>query len=264
VTPEVPEVRAGWPPVRGVRAAFTFLTRIPVGGFPYADADWRWSAAHFPLVGAVIGAIMAATWYVTAPLGAAPAAVLALIASLVVTGGFHEDGLADTADALGGGHDRARVLAILKDSRIGSFGGLALAATLLLRAALLVELGPLAPVALVASQAASRMPPIWLMALLPYATADAQSKSRQINRAGLAQAMVATGWAIAIVAGLVGVGLPPSSALALLAVAAPVAAFLGWRFWRRIDGVTGDFLGATQQVVEAAMLAATVATAAAA
>jgi adenosylcobinamide-GDP ribazoletransferase len=256
VTPEAPEARAGWPPLRGVRAAFTFLTRIPVGGFPYADADWRWSAAHFPLVGAVIGAIMAATWYLTAPLGAAPAVVLALIASLVVTGGFHEDGLADTADALGGGHDRAKVLAILKDSRIGSFGGLALAATLLLRAALLVELGALAPVALVATQAASRMPPIWLMALLPYATDDAVAKSRHINRAGLAQALVATGWAIAIVAGLVSVGLPPSSALALLAVAAPVAAFLGWRFWRRVGGVTGDFLGATQQVVEAAMLAA--------
>lgn len=256
--PEAPDAAAsrGWPPLRGVRAAFTFLTRIPVGGFPYADADWRWSAAHFPLVGAVVGAIMAATWYVAAPLGAGPAVVLALIASLVVTGGFHEDGLADTADALGGGYDRARVLAILKDSRIGSFGGLALAATLLLRGALLVELGAMAPVALVASQAASRMPPIWLMALLPYATDDAVAKSRRINRAGVAQAGVATMWALAIVAGLVGAGLPAMSAVGLLVIAAPVAALLGWRFWRRVGGVTGDFLGATQQVVEAAMLAA--------
>jgi adenosylcobinamide-GDP ribazoletransferase len=262
VTPEAP-VASGWAPLRGARAAFTFLTRIPVGGFPYADADWRWSSAHFPLVGAVIGAIMAATWWLAAPLGVGPACVLALIASLVVTGGFHEDGLADTADALGGGHDRAKVLAILKDSRIGAFGGLAIASTLLLRAALLVELGPLAPAALVATQAASRMPPIWLMAVLPYATADEHSKSRQINRAGVAQALLASGWTAAIGGGLVVAGvLPATAAVVALAAAAPVAATLGWRFWRRVGGVTGDFLGATQQVVEAAMLAALVACAA--
>jgi adenosylcobinamide-GDP ribazoletransferase len=262
VTPEAP-VATGWAPLRGVRAAFTFLTRIPVGGFPYADADWRWSSAHFPLVGAVVGAIMAATWWLAAPLGVGPACVLALIASLVVTGGFHEDGLADTADALGGGYDRAKVLAILKDSRIGAFGGLAIASTLLLRAALLLELGALAPAALVATQAASRMPPIWLMAVLPYATADAESKSRQINRAGVAQALVASGWTVAIGGALVVAGvLPALAALAALAAAVPVAAFLGWRFWRRVGGVTGDFLGATQQVVEAAMLAALVALAA--
>jgi adenosylcobinamide-GDP ribazoletransferase len=260
--PEAPVAR-GWAPLRGVRAAFTFLTRIPVGGFPYADADWRWSSAHFPMVGAVVGAIMAATWWLAAPLGVAPACVLALIASLVVTGGFHEDGLADTADALGGGYDRARVLAILKDSRIGAFGGLALASTLLLRAALLVELGALAPAALVATQAASRMPPIWLMAVLPYATADAESKSRQINRAGAAQAVVASGWTVALGGALVVAGvLPALAALVALTAAVPVAALLGWRFWRRVGGVTGDFLGATQQVVEAAMLAALVAVAA--
>ncbi len=261
MTPEVEPTASGWPPLRGVRAAFTFLTRIPVGGFPYADADWRWSSAHFPLVGAVLGAVMAGVWYVTQPLGTGPAVVLALIASLVLTGGFHEDGLADTADALGGGHDRAKILEILKDSRIGAFGGLAIASTLLLRAALLVELGALAPLALVASQAASRMPPIWLMAALPYATADAHTRSRQVNRAGLAQALVATGWALAIGAVLVEIGLPSVAATAALAIAVPVALAAGWRFHRRLGGVTGDFLGATQQVAEAAMLAAILVTA---
>jgi len=247
----------GWPPLRGIRAAATFLTRVPVGGFPYAPADWRWASAHFPLIGAAIGAAMAGVWFAAQPLGPTPAAVLALIASLVITGGFHEDGLADTADALGGGRDRAAILEILKDSRIGAFGGLALASTLLLRGALLVELGALAPVAMVAAQCASRTPPIWLMALLPYATDEARTKSRHINRAGAAQAAVATAWAAVVLAALVLRGwLAPAAAVALAGVAAVVAALCGWRFHRRVGGVTGDFLGATQQVAEAAILAA--------
>jgi adenosylcobinamide-GDP ribazoletransferase len=246
---------SAWPALRGIRAAACFLTRVPVGGFPYAPADWRWASAHFPLIGALIGAAMALTWWVTSPLGVAPAAVFALITSLLITGGFHEDGLADTADALGGAYDRARILEILKDSRIGSFGGLALVSSLLLRCALLVELGGAAPVALIASQAVSRMPPIWLMALMPYATDDARAKSRQINRAGPPQAIVATAWTMVVVGALVAAGyVTGASAMACVAVALLAGLVCAWRFHRRLGGVTGDFLGATQQIAEAAVL----------
>src|SRR3954453_24121009 len=109
------------PPLRAMRAAFVFFTRIPVGGFPYRQADWKWAAAHAPLVGLVLGAALGALDGALLPVGPLAAAALVVGASLVLTGGFHEDGLADTSDALGGGSDRARVLSILKDSRIGSF-----------------------------------------------------------------------------------------------------------------------------------------------
>src|SRR5262245_5739617 len=111
------------PPIRGVRAAFVFLTRIPVGGFPYRADDWKWAAAHAPLVGMVVGALTDVVDRLLAPAGETAAAVLAVGFSMLLTGAFHEDGLADTSDALGGSHDRAKVFAILKDNRIGTFGG---------------------------------------------------------------------------------------------------------------------------------------------
>jgi len=251
------DASSGWAPLRGVRAAFAFLTRVPVGGFPYAAADWRWSSAHFPLVGAAIGALLAALWFVLAPLGASPAAALVLAASLLVTGGFHEDGLADTADALGGGYDRAKVLEILKDSRIGAFGALAVGASLLVRYALLAALGPLAPAALVASQCASRTPAIWLLVAMPYVTDEARSRSKPVTRAGVAQGAVATLWTAAILGGSVVAGrLGVVAAAAGAAAAAAAGLICAWRFHRRVGGVTGDFLGATQQVAEAAVLIA--------
>ena len=137
------------PWLRGVRAAATFLTRVPVGGFPYRDDDWRWASAHFPLIGAAVGAIGALVCWLALPVSPQVAGGLAVAATVLVTGGFHEDGLADSADALGGGFDRVRVLQILKDSRIGAFGGLAIALSILLRVALLAALAARAPIALV-------------------------------------------------------------------------------------------------------------------
>ena len=245
------------PCVRGVRAAATFLTRVPVGGFPYRDDDFRWAAAHFPLIGAAVGTAMALVYALALPLSPLVAAALAIITGLLVTGGFHEDGLADTADALGGAYDRARVLEILKDSRIGAFGGLAIGASLILRAGLLEALAARAPVALVLAHALSRVAPVWLMIALPYATADAHSKSRTLTRAGLAQAAVATGWGLAAIAGaLVLTPISGRAVLVALAVVAGLALLAGWRFHRRVGGVTGDFLGASQQLGEVGVLIA--------
>lgn len=242
-------------PVRGVRAAITFLTRVPVGGFPYSDEELRWSGAHFPLIGAVLGAVLGAVFALALPLGPLVAAVLALVAGLMLTGGFHEDGLADTADALGGGYDAAKVLEILKDSRIGAFGGLALATSLLLRAALLAALAWRAPVALVLAHTLSRTAPVWLMVRLPYATDDARARSRHVTRAGLVQATVATAWAALVLAAAVWLTpVTPGAAVGAAAVAAALAALAGWRFQRRVGGVTGDFLGATQQLGEVGVL----------
>lgn len=243
------------PWLRGVRAAATFLTRVPVGGFPYRDDDWRWASAHFPLIGLAVGAIGALACWLALPVSPLVAGGLAVAATVLVTGGFHEDGLADSADALGGGFDRVRVLQILKDSRIGAFGGLAITLSILLRVALLAALAGRAPVALVVAHALSRVPPIWLMVHLPYATDDAAAKSRLITRAGPAQALVATGWGLAAGGAAVGLGGVAAAPVALaIAVCVGVTLIAGWRFTARVGGVTGDFLGATQQLCELAIL----------
>ena len=129
------------PFLRGFRCAIIFLTRVPVGGDGYQDADWRWSTAWFPAVGALIGMILGGVWWVCTP-ALTPWVIAGLILSisLLLTGGFHEDGLADTADGLGGGYTTDRVLTILKDSRVGAFGAMALFCALILRVSLWVEL----------------------------------------------------------------------------------------------------------------------------
>ena len=143
----------------GFAAATGFLTRIPVAANPdggqLADAAWA-----FPLVGAGIGAIAAVVFAIAQLIGLGdwPAALLAVLAGLLLTGALHEDGLADTVDGLAGGHNRERKLAIMRDSRVGSFGVLALVLSVGLRAAALAQTGEavFAGLALIAAHAASR------------------------------------------------------------------------------------------------------------
>lgn len=245
------------PIIRGFRAAFIFLTRIPVGGQDYREADWRWATAWFPGVGACLGLALALLWFAFDGLGPWPAAFIVIGASMLLTGGFHEDGLADTADAMGGAYDRTRLLEILKDSRVGAFGAMALFVSLGLKAALLARVDEGAPAALVLTECLSRVAPIWLMVAMPYVTNDAQSKSRQVIRAGAPQAVFAT----IIGLGLVGLGswsgYLNSGALPGLAIAMVLTPTIcGWRFHRRAGGITGDFLGATQQLTQLALLMA--------
>ncbi len=257
-TPVAPGWRATTPPfLRGARAAMTFLTRVPVGGFPYSEADFRWASAWFPFVGLLLGAAQAGVFHVVLRAGALAAAALTVGVSMLLTGAFHEDGLADTADALGGAYERKRLFEILKDSRVGSFGAGALAVVLVLRIALLARLGAAAPLALVLTQSLSRTPPIWMMVAMPYVTADAAAKSRLVARAGAAQALVATAWpTLAIAVAVTQRWLSINEAAAMLAGTAAVTLICAQRFHARAGGITGDFLGATQQVCECAALLA--------
>jgi adenosylcobinamide-GDP ribazoletransferase len=244
-------------PLIAIRASFAFFTRIPVGGFPYRAEDWQWAAAHAPLVGLVLGSVLGQLYRALGPLGALPAAILTIGASLLLTGAFHEDGLADTCDALGGGYDRERVLAILKDSRIGSFGGAALVISISGRAALLAALGWRAAVALPLAWCGARVGPIWLMALLPYVTARDASKSRDMTRSGFPEASVASAWfLLASIALIVSGELSVPRALALASALAAVSAITAVYYRARLAGITGDFLGATEQLAELAALAA--------
>ncbi len=242
---------------RGMRAATTLLTRAPVGGFPYSDLEWRWAGAHLPAVGALLGVFYGGVWLASLRAGPLVAAAVVTLASLVATGAIHEDGLADTADALGGGRTRERVLAILKDSRIGAFGSAALTMALVLRVALIARLGPHAPLALVFTGAASRLAPVWLMAALPYVTDPGVARSGAIVAAGRAQGLAAAGW-VALITGAIGIqrGFSVLELAGVWAVAVVVALACGRVFRARVGGITGDFLGAAQQVGECAMLLA--------
>jgi adenosylcobinamide-GDP ribazoletransferase len=240
-----------------VRAAFAFFTRIPVGGFPYDDDELAWAPAHAPLVGAVIGAPLGALGVALLPLGGLASAMLVLGVSLLITGALHEDGLADTSDALGGGRDAAQVFTILKDSRIGAFGAAALAVSIFARAALLGQLGQAILFALPFAWCAARVGPVWLMAFLPYVTPESGAKSLRLVGADWRQVLVASGWFIAASASAVEVDLLSLERIALVGASImAVSALTGWRYFRRVGGITGDFLGATEQLGEIAALAA--------
>lgn len=241
----------------GARAALLFLTRIPCGKALPSPQAMGWAAAWFPAVGALLGLGAAAVLLGLQRAGNTVAAVAAVTFLALVTGAFHEDGLADSADALGGAFDRAKLFVILKDSRIGSFGATALVLVLLLRITALAKLGPLGVGVLLLSQTISRTSLVWLMIMLPYVTPSETASASRLVRARPVHVALATLLASFLVAAvLLERRLPLSSVLMALAVAAAVAALCGWRFRVRAGGLTGDFLGATQQITDAAILVA--------
>jgi adenosylcobinamide-GDP ribazoletransferase len=244
--------------LRSIRAAVIFLTRVPVGGFPYSRAEWAWASAQFPLVGGLVGAATGALFAALRPSGALGAAVVAVGISMLLTGAFHEDGLADTSDALGGAFDRDKLRAILKDSRVGTFGAAALVVSIAGRAAFLARLSPSRAAAIVTAvafvAASARVGPVWQMVALPYAT-EQGAKSRDVTRARVPQALVATTYA-ALAAGLACAfgGLSPARAMAVVGVQVGVTLVTSYRYLVRLGGISGDFLGATEQLAELAGL----------
>jgi adenosylcobinamide-GDP ribazoletransferase len=250
-----PVVASRFPFFRGIRSAFVFLTRIPVGGFPFSPADFSWASAHFPLVGAVLGCLMFGVAFVLHSAGAWVASCFAITTTLILTGAFHEDGLADSVDALGGAYDKARVFTILKDSRVGSFGAAGLSMSLLIR------VGALSSVleqftkqqvlgALLLTQGVSRWVPLLLMRALPYVTESSTAKSKHMTRAGGLQLLTATSTTVLLALASVSLSVSFFKVAAIFVAGLCTALVLGLRFHRRMGGITGDFLGATQQVSE--------------
>ena len=243
------------------RASFTFLTRIPVGGFPYPPDTWKWITIWFPLVGLILGAISVGLWWVLpASVSFFSQAIIIVGIGMLLTGGFHEDGLGDTADALGGAYDREGVLRILKDSRIGAFGALAIFVVVLLRISLLADLAHEMWLGLLLGQSLSRAFSVLQLALVPYARRDDEkSKSRDVAISGPIQALSAIFWIVIISVGAAFLGASLGSIVTIIAACLLVLTVLSWRFYQRIGGITGDFLGCTQQLSEVAILFALVA-----
>lgn len=242
--------------------ALQFLTRLPVRLNRFEPAWLNDCVRHFPLVGALVGAVGAAVLIGATQLWPpAVAAVLALTVTVALTGGFHEDGLADTFDALGGVVARDQALAIMKDSRIGSYGALALGLTLLLRAALLGVLAsrPLwVPVAaLVASHAFARAAAVGVMVSLPYGGDVEHAKAKPLALAVAPRNFViALAWCGLITGALVALGADLPRLIAALAAATLAALLMRQWLKRRLGGYTGDGLGATEQLAEIAVLLA--------
>jgi adenosylcobinamide-GDP ribazoletransferase len=229
--------------------AVQYFTRIPVPAWVGHSADQLNAAARwFPAVGIGVGGAAALSYALVAVTGALPLAlVLSTATSVWLTGAFHEDGLADTADGLGGGYTRERALEIMKDSRIGTYGMVALALTLATKIAALHALPTLAPAALVAGHALSRLMAVTIIARQSYVREDDSSRAKPLSHA-----ISPTGLAVATLTGLAPLALLGLGALPMLGAAVLARLWLGGLFARRLGGYTGDCLGATQQICEAA------------
>lgn len=236
-----------------LRRAGQLLTRIPLPGDTEAPPPGALARALrvFPLVGALLGLgsglVLLAAHLLGLPSPAG--ALLALGAGMVLTGALHEDGLADTADGFGVRRSAAERLAIMRDSRIGTFGVLALGVVLAIKVAALAAIDPwLAPAALAATGAASR-------AVFPALAIILQPARRDGLGAGMGSPS-ATTLAIAVALGttaMLATAGPARGAMALGAGAAAMLA-MAWLARRQVGGYTGDVLGATQQVTEMVML----------
>ncbi len=239
----------------GFRTALAFLTRLPGGRHPEDGKELTASVPWFGVVGLVIGALGAGVFWLAHQLDLGPSipAVAALTVTALATGGFHEDGLADSFDALAGGWTVEDRLRILKDSRHGTFGVLALVLITAWKFGALQSLDATdGALAMLVAHTMGRSGAVALMGTFPSARnvglgADYTRDLRALP--------TAAGVAVGIV-----------SSVAVYGVWAPVivvpalvgAALVGWWALRKINGVTGDLLGAAEQVAEALVLVAAV------
>lgn len=242
--------------------AIGFFTRIPVPSFAnFHDAELNHAAKYFPLVGVLVGLVAAVVFYLAnLVLPQTVAVLISMSATIYLTGAFHEDGLADSADGLGGGWERERILTIMQDSRLGTYGAVALFLMLFGKFQTLNAMHPFViPLALISGHALSRLIAVWLMTGLSYVRFEGKSKP-------LATQISGTELVIAHVFGLA----PYSLIVALLIMSQHdwqlVAQFIlitslpvlvVWWWWARklmrwLGGYTGDTLGAMQQMAELA------------
>ncbi|MCA6215755.1 adenosylcobinamide-GDP ribazoletransferase [Ideonella sp. B7] len=254
----VPPKESAWRgELRLFLTALQFFTRLPVPAWVgWSAAQLNASARHFPSVGWLVGAVVGTVLWGGAQLWSpGVGAWLAIAAGVLLTGAFHEDGLADSCDGFGGAWQREQVLAIMKDSRVGSYATLGVVITLGLKAQLLMllaerALGWWAIVGVtVSAHALSRWAALWVMARLSYVREDALSKSKPIAQ-GVARGPLLFATLVAALPlftqGLAGV----SAAVSALLMAGLAVRYLR----RRLGGYVGDALGATQQLTELVLL----------
>jgi len=235
--------------------AISFLTRLPVLiNIDYSPRLMSNSSTYFPLVGLLLGIIYAAAYSVLEIMFSPLVAVLlVMVLHLWLTGAFHEDGLADSLDGLGGGYTLEDRLRIMKDSQIGTYGVIALVMALLLKAALLVE-SQVTWLALLIAPCISRLTPLLLMRWLPYITGKKTSKTGPVANAFPTERLLP---AVLFTVLVIALGSFWLQALAPLALAATLGVALIWGSYlkRQLGGHTGDSLGACVVFSELVLLA---------
>lgn len=252
--------------LRGERRYFLlavgFFTRLPVPGFTdFHDDDLNYSAKYFPLVGVIVGMVGAGAFILAAKIFPNSVAVLVSMATTIyITGAFHEDGLADSADGLGGAWDRERILTIMQDSRLGTYGAIALFLMLFAKFQVLNALPTyFLPFILIVGHAFSRLCALYVMADLSYVKASGKAKP-------LATKVNATDLTVATLFGLLPIpfiywNFSPFilnvNDWLWLAVYCLLPVGVVWIWWRNkikhwLGGYTGDCLGAMQQITELA------------
>ncbi|MDJ0612253.1 MAG: adenosylcobinamide-GDP ribazoletransferase [Rhizobiaceae bacterium] len=241
-------------PLSNLLLALTFFTRLPLpiklGEKIDHDASLTEATAFFPIIGLVIGVLTGLVWYVAAlALPNIVAAGLAIAAGVLITGALHEDGLADCADGLGGSADREKSLEIMRDSRIGTYGGIALIITVGLRWGSLAALTPIGGAsALIIAHTVSRSAMILAMKWSQYARPEGLGKlaSGEISNTDVYISFLISLVLVGVFGGVSGL------------IAALLALGLSWLFLlyleKRLGGYTGDGLGAMQQIAEITIL----------
>ena len=234
--------------------ALHFLTRIPTPfDIDYSPERLTDANRYYPLVGAIIGTIAALAFFISSlALPTLIAVIIATAATALLTGAFHEDGLADTFDGISGAYDRARSLEIMHDSRIGTFGALALILVITLKIAALTSLADTATIitVLIAAHIISRTSTVIVKATSTYAREDGIAGPQDIPLRPI-NAIIATLTALLTIAALALI-LTPTAALLATAGAITGHILIRLYFQPRLKGHTGDTLGATQQITELA------------
>ena len=246
-----PAPTSPWEPLRLLVVAIRFLTRIPLPEPRFHAGDLRRATGAFPLVGALVAGCGIGAYAIAQPLwGVVVAVLVATAVEVGVTGAFHEDGLADVADGLWGGWTVADRLRIMRDSRLGTYGTIALVGVLALRVALLAGLDPAwFWRATLVGHVVGRATILVMIRLLPPAD-DGGSGAAVSEPTG----PVGSGIGVLTVAGALAVGVGMGWWVPLLA-AVPAVALTAVLYRRRLGGITGDALGATVQVAHLAVLA---------
>lgn len=229
--------------------AVMFFTRIPVSIKHYHETDLNHSSRYFPLVGIIVGVTGSLTfWLANKILPLEISILLSMLATILLTGAFHEDGLADAVDGLGGGYEKEQVLTIMLDSRIGNYGAIALVMALVTKYQSLSYISlAILPMVIIAGHALSRYMSVLVMFTQSYVKSTGKSKpiATQLNVSGLVVASI--------------FGLTPLTLLlhffGYKYLAVLLLVFLVWLWFslklkKRIGGYTGDCLGAMQQITE--------------
>ncbi len=231
--------------------AIRFFTRIPISDqVPHSAEGLNHSARYFPAVGILVGSISALAFALAGLfVPETVSIVIAMATSIYLTGAFHEDGLSDMTDGLGGGWEKMRILEIMKDSRVGSYGVVALTMALLSKFVLLSAFNAAwIPALLIAGHAFSRYCSVLVMARMHYVREDLLSKSKP-----LATQLSRNALLVASVFGILPLLLLPLQASLLGVVAALLTTiWLGRKLQKWLGGYTGDCLGAAQQISELA------------